>query len=217
MKNYTLRLLIVALFTFLAPVISQGSQELVTVRFVKGPVLLLRTGEKKWVRAVIDSVLYAGDQIRTDEKGRAVIQYLDISIIKLKPNSLCIPLPISSGIGKIKLPFGSAYISVKLGNRKAFTLEGAKATAGVRGTNFQYSELARQGIMQKILNKYPDLNNVRTHDPEVTVIDGKVELRSRYKKKLKKLITRGKAAILRFRQGKGIQSEFGFNLIMDIS
>ena len=105
---------------------------------VKGDVKIIRP-EKEMVleRGML---LREGDEIRTAEKGYALIKYLEKGIIvEVKPRS-SISIPISTDkkrkVSRIKLFFGEIISIIK---GKSFEVETPNAVAAVKGTKFTVS------------------------------------------------------------------------------
>ncbi|MFC1745848.1 FecR domain-containing protein [Candidatus Riflebacteria bacterium] len=141
---------------------------------------ILRKGESSWVDAKKNMPLNPGDKVLTEENGKAVFTYSDLSVIKMRKNTVCEPIPVKSGISGINMRFGSVFVKVnpeKMKNKNLkFQLESEKAIAGVRGTIFFYEEQLKIGLsIQKAKELLLKNMKVPTEDGRLTVVKGLVD------------------------------------------
>ena len=107
------------------------------------PLVLIRHGDNnEWIDARTTHPLHNADTLRTGEEGFAVVQFMDNSVARVRPNSLLIitgearaPDNTSS---RISVEVGDLFLNIR-GGHSQYEVATPSAVAAVRGTEFSTS------------------------------------------------------------------------------
>lgn len=105
------------------------------------PLVRVREAENpQWIEASLAKELFDRDTLRTDDQGYAVVQLIDNSLARVRPNSMLIirgEVNNRSGINSsLNLESGSVNLSVS-GRNSEYEVRTPSSTASVKGTRFQ--------------------------------------------------------------------------------
>ena len=134
-------LLILGLSSIAAYVIETTVSErpLAIVRRFKPEVKVKHSGDKDWSDAKRGYQLFDSDTLQTGSGGYAAVQFMDNSLIKVKPNSLLIlngeVKDKNSTASRIALEVGEIFLNVKE-RRSDFEVATSQSVAVVQGTEF---------------------------------------------------------------------------------
>lgn len=103
------------------------------------PDVTIQNGEQV-VRATKAEQLFDGDTLRTDDRGFALVQFMDNSIAKVKPNSQLIVYgevnSRQSSSTRIALEVGEIFMNVTERSTNSFEVATTTSVASVKGTQF---------------------------------------------------------------------------------
>jgi hypothetical protein len=103
------------------------------------PDVTIRQGEKQ-IQASKAEQLFSGDTLRTDDSGFALVQFMDNSIAKVKPNSqLIVYGEVNSkqnASARIALELGEIFLNVTERTTTNFEVATGTSVASVKGTRF---------------------------------------------------------------------------------
>jgi hypothetical protein len=123
-----------------ASTVKSGTAQLV---YRSGTVSVLKAGGKEWKAPTLNSILSAGDHVKTGAGSCAVLLLEDKSTLKMNQNTHILleklqPTSDQSVGTKIKLFVGNVWTDVNnfFYGKSSFEVEGGRTSAGVRGTAF---------------------------------------------------------------------------------
>lgn len=118
---------------------ADARRPLAIVRRFNPLVLIRHQDNNEWVDARTTHPLHDADTLRTGEEGFAVVQFMDNSVARVRPNSLLIitgeakaPDNTSS---RISVEVGDLFLNIRGGNSQ-YEVATPSAVAAVRGTEF---------------------------------------------------------------------------------
>lgn len=115
---------------------------LAVVRRFNPDVLVKSLDDTDWINAIPTQPLFDADSLVTDDSGFAMIQFMDSSILRLRPNSLLIVNGEVRGkdntITRLSMEAGELLMSVT-GTGSTTEIRTPSAVAAVRGTRFNIS------------------------------------------------------------------------------
>lgn len=121
---------------------SDVRRPLAIVRRFNPLVLIRHEDNNEWIDARTTHPLHNADTLRTGEEGFAVVQFMDNSVARVRPNSLLIitgearaPDNTSS---RISVEVGDLFLNIRGGNSQ-YEVATPSAVAAVRGTEFSTS------------------------------------------------------------------------------
>lgn len=122
-------------------------EELIAARLVKrvNEVVVRRKDTVKWDPAKEQMQLYRGDALRTLKEAHARVQFLDLDLFSLNPNSLAIIKPPNQKKFDIELTQGGVYA----GNKKVFAL-GAEIIPLSKNTKFSATVRENQSTVVEV-------------------------------------------------------------------
>ena len=119
--------------------INEVRQPLAIVRRFRPTVNVRESDEPVWVEARIAHELYDRDTLRTEGDGYAVVQLVDNSLVRVRPNSMLIIRGDANDRGglnsRINVESGSINLSVS-GRQSEYEVGTQTAVAAVKGTQF---------------------------------------------------------------------------------
>ena len=117
---------------------NQNERPIAIVRRFR-PDVVVSTNNGEWVAPRNAHQLFASDTLRTGEEGFAVVQFMDNSVAKMRPNSVLI---ITGEIGRdgstaarLAMELGEVFMEVR-GRNSNYEVATPSAVAAVRGTGF---------------------------------------------------------------------------------
>lgn len=118
---------------------SDTDRPLAIVRRFKPDVEVKHADGKDWIAAQMGEQLFNADTLRTNENGYAAVQFMDNSLVKVKPNSLLIingeVNDKNSTATRLALEIGDIYLNVTK-RRSNFEVATNSSVATVLGTTF---------------------------------------------------------------------------------
>jgi ferric-dicitrate binding protein FerR (iron transport regulator) len=121
--------------------ISERNEErpLAIVRRFRPIVVVKHTSEAEWLEAKITQPLFDKDTLRTGPDGYALIQFMDNSLARVRPNSLLVirgeTRDRGSTFSRITLEAGELLLNVN-GRQSNYEVQTRTAVASVKGTTF---------------------------------------------------------------------------------
>lgn len=139
------------------PLTEEGAEILVNIGNVDRPLAIVRrfkpqvrvrdSEQPEWVEAQIAQQLFDKDTLRTDADGYAVVQLIDNSLARVRPNSMLIIRGEANERGglntRINVESGSMNLNVS-GRQSEYEVATPTAVAAVKGTQF-ITELSDDG------------------------------------------------------------------------
>jgi hypothetical protein len=115
-------------------------QPLAIVRRFRPSVIVRESAEPEWVEARLAQQLFDRDTLRTENDGYAVVQLVDNSLIRVRPNSMLVIRGETNDRGglnsRINVDRGSISLSVT-GRQSEYEVGTQTAVAAVKGTEFR--------------------------------------------------------------------------------
>ena len=112
---------------------------LAIVRRFRPIVVVKQTSEAEWLEAKITQPLFDKDTLRTGPDGYALIQFMDNSLARVRPNSLLVirgeTRDRGSTFSRITLEAGELLLNVN-GRQSNYEVQTRTAVASVKGTTF---------------------------------------------------------------------------------
>lgn len=112
---------------------------LAIVRRFRPLVVVKQTPETEWIEAKITQPLFDKDTLRTGPDGYALIQFMDNSLARVRPNSLLVirgeTRDRGSTFSRITLEAGELLLNVN-GRQSNYEVQTRTAVASVKGTSF---------------------------------------------------------------------------------
>lgn len=112
---------------------------LAIVRRFRPLVVVRQTSETEWHEAKITQPLFDRDTLRTGPDGYALIQFMDNSLARVRPNSLLVirgeTRDRGSTFSRISLEAGELFLNVN-GRQSNYEVQTRTAVASVKGTSF---------------------------------------------------------------------------------
>jgi ferric-dicitrate binding protein FerR (iron transport regulator) len=137
-----------------------NERPLAIIRRYKPDVSIKHAKAEAWQDAQMAAPLFDSDTLRTDANGYAAVQFMDNSLVKVKPNSLLIirgeVLDKNSTASRIAVEVGEVFLNVTK-RQSQFEVQTPTAVATVKGTSYN-TEVSDDG------------------STTVTVLSGSVEL-----------------------------------------
>ncbi|TNE69404.1 hypothetical protein EP331_14135 [bacterium] len=116
-----------------------NDRPLAIIRRYKPDVSIKHSNEESWKDAQMAAPLFDSDTLRTDANGYAAVQFMDNSLVKVKPNSLLIirgeVLDKNSTASRIAVEVGEVFMNVTKRQSK-FEVQTPTAVATVKGTSY---------------------------------------------------------------------------------
>lgn len=128
--------------------------ELIAAKLIKrvNEVVVRRKDTVKWDPAQDQMQLYRGDALRTLKEAHARVQFLDLDLFSLNPNSLAIIKPPNQKRFDIELTQGGVYA----GNKKVFAL-GAEIIPLTKNTKFSATVRDNQSTVVEVYTGRADV------------------------------------------------------------
>lgn len=124
--------------TMVEATLSSDQRPLAIIRRFR-PDVAVSASEGAWIAPTNAQQLFASDTLRTGEEGFAVVQFMDNSIAKMRPNSMLI---ITGEVGRdgstaarLALELGEVFMEVR-GRNSNYEVDFGNGVAAVRGTGF---------------------------------------------------------------------------------
>jgi len=122
---------------------SYGSERpLAIIRRFKPDVSIKHAESQDWELAKMAAKLYDSDTLKTDNNGYAAVQFMDNSLVKVKPKSLLIirgeVLDKNSTASRIAVEIGEVFLNVTK-RQSQFEVQTPSAVASVKGTSLSSS------------------------------------------------------------------------------
>ena len=115
------------------------NRPLAIVRRVKPQVVVKHSEKREWKNVDMGEKLFNSDTLVTREKGYAAVQFMDKSLVKIKPGSMLIlqgeVKNKRSTAAQLALEFGSVFLDVKE-QESSFDVTSGSAVGTVKGTEF---------------------------------------------------------------------------------
>lgn len=112
---------------------------LAMVRRFKPQVIVKERDKNEWINAHRAHQLFSSDTLRTDHEGHAVVQFMDNSIARLKPNTELTVTGESNSVrstsARMAVEIGEIYLNVT-GQQSNYDIVTPTAVAAVKGTSF---------------------------------------------------------------------------------
>lgn len=167
---------------------NDGERPLAIIRRFKPDVFVKHADDKTWSDAKMASPLFDSDTLRTESDGYAAVQFMDNSLVKIKPNSLLIirgeVIDKNSTASRIAVEVGEIFLNVTKRQSK-FEVNTPTAVASVKGTSYNTDvdkdgsttvlvlsgsvELIATKTGQKVTLKRSDKGNVNAKNSNLTV------------------------------------------------
>lgn len=116
-----------------------GRRPLAIIRRFNPEVLIRSIGKDEWEPAKVAYPLFNADSLVTTDTGFAMIQFMDNSIVRMRPNSLLViggeSKSRESTVTRLTMEAGEIFVSVT-GLGESTEVVTPSAVAAVRGTNF---------------------------------------------------------------------------------
>lgn len=125
------------------PVIDPVNKKDSGARFtgINGQVEVSFDHGKTWVFAKREMVIHVDDQIRTGEDAEATLGFADMSVFKIRQESIIIMACPPDRNSKVKLVIGNIWINVKKMIRDgSMEIEMEQAVSSIKGTTFELAE-----------------------------------------------------------------------------
>ncbi|MFU8859889.1 MAG: FecR domain-containing protein [Cyclonatronaceae bacterium] len=117
----------------------KDDRPLAIVRRFRPLVVVRQTTENEWVEAKITQPLFDQDTLKTGPDGYALIQFMDNSLARVRPNSLLVirgeTRDRGSTFSRISLEAGELFLNVN-GRQSNYEIQTRTAVASVKGTSF---------------------------------------------------------------------------------
>jgi hypothetical protein len=117
----------------------KDDRPLAIVRRFRPIVVVKQTSEAEWLEAKITQPLFDKDTLRTGPDGYALIQFMDNSLARVRPNSLLVirgeTRDRGSTFSRITLEAGELLLNVN-GRQSNYEVQTRTAVASVKGTTF---------------------------------------------------------------------------------
>lgn len=118
---------------------TDNRRPLAIIRRFNPDVLVRSNGKAEWANATVTQPLFNADSLVTNDSGFAMIQFMDNSIVRMRPNSLLIiggeSRTRESTVTRLTMEAGEIFVSVT-GLGQSTEVVTPSAVAAVRGTNF---------------------------------------------------------------------------------
>ena len=118
---------------------TDNRRPLAIIRRFNPDVLVRSNGKAEWANATVTQPLFNADSLVTNDSGFAMIQFMDNSIVRMRPNSLLVVGGESrtreSTVTRLTMEAGEIFVSVT-GLGQSTEVVTPSAVAAVRGTNF---------------------------------------------------------------------------------
>lgn len=158
LKNVTL-LLLFALFSSAIMLKERAERPLAYVQKFK-PQISVENGSQQIIEKR-GRPLFNGDTLRTDENGFALVQFMDKSLVKVKPQSRLVVLGSIEGrmntSTRIGLKVGEIFLNVAKQSSGNFEVATNTSVASVKGTKFGATASdyfwVQEGIVEVFVNK----------------------------------------------------------------
>lgn len=112
---------------------------LAMVRRFKPQVIVKDMNREEWINAHRAHQLFSSDTLRTGDDGHAVVQFMDNSIARLKPNTELVVTGESNSVNstsaRMAVEIGEIYLNVT-GQQSTYDVVTPTAVAAVKGTSF---------------------------------------------------------------------------------
>jgi len=112
---------------------------LAIVRRVKPQVVVKHNDKQEWKKVDMGEKLFSSDTLVTRDKGYAAVQFMDKSLVKIKPSSMLIVQGEvknrTSTAAELALEFGSVFLDVEE-QQSSFDVTSGSAVGTVKGTEF---------------------------------------------------------------------------------
>lgn len=119
--------------------LTDNRRPLAIIRRFNPDVFVKTNGKSEWANATVTQPLFNADSLVTNDSGFAMIQFMDNSIVRMRPNSLLIVGGESrtreSTVTRLTMGAGEIFVSVT-GLGESTEVVTPSAVAAVRGTNF---------------------------------------------------------------------------------
>lgn len=148
--SITIALVGVFLGNFIATTVTasfDNERPLAIIRRYKPDVRIKHAKAEAWQNAQMAAPLFDSDTLKTDANGYAAVQFMDNSLVKVKPNSLLIirgeVLDKNSTASRIAVEVGEVFLNVTK-RQSQFEVQTPTAVATVKGTSYN-TEVADDG------------------------------------------------------------------------
>lgn len=160
-RKYILPLLLVAFVATGATLKNTDDRPLAYVQKFKPDVRVQNQGTPQVVKKRGEQPLYNGDTLRTDEKGFALVQFMDKSLAKVKPDSRLIVRgeieDRDNSSTRIGLELGEILMNVSDQGTNNFEVATNTSVASVKGTEFGASSddyfWVEEGEVEVLVNR----------------------------------------------------------------
>jgi hypothetical protein len=119
--------------------LTDNRRPLAIIRRFNPDVFVKTNGKSEWANATVTQPLFNADSLVTNDSGFAMIQFMDNSIVRMRPNSLLIVGGESrtreSTVTRLTMSAGEIFVSVT-GLGESTEVVTPSAVAAVRGTKF---------------------------------------------------------------------------------
>lgn len=124
-----------------------NERPLAIIRRFKPDVKIKNAASQDWQDATMAAQLFDSDTLMTEENGYAAVQFMDNSLVKVKPKSLLIirgeVIDKNSTAGRIAVEVGEIFLNVTK-RQSQFEVQTPTAVASVKGTSYS-TEVATDG------------------------------------------------------------------------
>jgi hypothetical protein len=124
-----------------------NERPLAIIRRFKPDVNIKHADGQEWEKASMAAKLFDSDTLRTDDNGYAAVQFMDNSLVKVKPKSLLIirgeVIDKNSTASRIAVEIGEVFLNVTK-RQSQFEVQTPSAVASVKGTSLS-SEVSQNG------------------------------------------------------------------------
>lgn len=160
-KSYIASLALLGVVVFFAAELISNSvfaslnneRTLAIIRRYKPDVQIKHANADAWENAQMAAKLFDADTLRTDADGYAAVQFMDNSLVKVKPNSLLIirgeVIDKNSTASRIAVEVGEVFLNVTK-RQSQFEVQTPTAVASVKGTSYT-TEVAKDGTTTVIV------------------------------------------------------------------
>lgn len=118
----------------------EGDRPLAIVRRFKPDVQIKHAGQEAWKQAKMAEQLFDKDTLTTAEAGFALVQFMDNSLAKVKPNSLLIiqgeVISKDNTASRLAVEIGEVFLNVTKRPQNNFEVQTPTSVASVKGTSF---------------------------------------------------------------------------------
>lgn len=115
---------------------------LAIIRRFKPDVEIKKSGSGKFVPATSAHQLFSGDTLKTGPEGYAAVQFMDNSLVKVKPNSILSLMGEVRGkdntASRLAVQVGEIFLNVTK-RESDFEVQSTNTVAAVKGTKFSFS------------------------------------------------------------------------------